>query len=384
MLMTNSAKGLSAAAALLLISLVLPPSVPAANVAVPSLELVTRGFMDGNLFELATYSEIDLAYDGGMKFGGRIAFTYLNSHLELPSASSLTLKGLSFTIDEPFSLPASFSWFIGSNDILCSGESFTAVFGSQMIASHYSGYMYFPEGVIYDGIYTVKGTGARFEYTPVKESLLFSLYVYEDTHFVVDVPTLGTVLFPGIYSADFRALMDFGAVKIESFIGATYASFPSTLGFYRGGILFYAGGGETVEFMAQIGIPQYDPGTSPAFTINFFYLLVEPRLHLGFFSLIPTFFLHPGAYEQMPTEEAGSFDINLDMFLGNVDEYGFRGGLESNVRFAGSTNSFRLVESPYVSFVSFGLLWDLKINVAITLPFSLSNFSGFVGIRAEF
>jgi hypothetical protein len=365
-------------------SVLVPPSLTAANVSIPSLELVTRGYEDDALqiFALATYGEIDLAFDGGTKFGGRVEFSFADQLLELP-LSGLTLKELSFTINELFTLPMSFSWFLGQNDTFCNGDDFSRVFGSPLIATHYRGFMYFPTGVIYDGIYTVKGTGARIDFTPKKKTLLFSLFAYQDSHFSVMTPIPLAVL--GIYSADFRALMDLGAVKMEAFAGATYSPlFVDTLGIYRGGFLFYAAAGETAEFLAEIGVPRYDPANTPVFTFNQIYILLEPRVHLGFFSIVPTFFLHPGVYEQLPTSEGVSFDINLDLFVGNVDAYGFRAGIESKMNVASATSAFNFVESPYVSFVSFGLQWDLKVDVLLKIPFSLSDLSGMIGIRAEF
>ncbi len=377
----------AAAAAVFFMVLLLPWPLHAATVSVPSLELVTRGYEDTSLgtsiFTLSTYGDIRLSFDGGVKFGGQIEFQYLSPILELTSLSSLALKEVSFSINDLFSLPMSFTWFVGQNDTLCSGDDFTRVFGSALIASHYRGFMFFPTGTIYDGIYTVKGTGARFDFTPNKDHFLFSIFAYEDTHFSVTTPL--PILIPGIYSADIHALMDFGVVKVEGFAGATYSPlFPGTYGIYRGGFLFYAAGGDTVEFLLQAGIPQWDPASTPALTLSNFYVLVEPRLHLGLFSFVPTFFLRPGVYEQLPTAENGSFDVNVDLFLGNVDEYGIRAGLESRIGFAGAANAFSVVESPYVSFLSFGLQWDFKVDVALVFPFTLSNLSGMVGVRAAF
>jgi hypothetical protein len=330
----------------------------AADVLVPTLDLVTRGAMNGSVFELASCAEMDISFDGGSKIGGSVAFGYSNTFLEQPAPENgLTFKKVSVTVRELFSLPISFSWFIGKNDLL------------------------------YDGIHGINGTGFKFEVSPIPEALLFSLYAYEDTGFLNDVVqpdgSIREVLIPGNYSGDIRMLADFGSVKIEAFFGATYA--PASLyGYYRGGTLFYAAGGETVEFLAQIGVPRYDPGLDPAFSINLLYVLFEPRLHIGLFSITPTFFWHPGYYLQKPTGETGSFDVNLDLSLGDVSDFGVRGGIESNFRYISSTNAFSFVESPYVSFAAMGILWDIKLNARLEWPFTLGSFSGTIGIKAEF
>ena len=358
----------------------------ASNVMVPTLELITRAYSDAGIFALATYGGMEIAFDGGYKFGGSVAFEYASTVLEQPAPENgLTFKRAAVTVREPFSLPISFSWFIGKNDLLCEGDAFSAVFGTLPIMTRYRGYMTFPDGVAYDGIHGINGTGFRFAITPFPEALQFSLYAYQDSNFLIDIVlpdgSIREVLDPGKFSADVRVLADFGYLKSEAFFGATL---DTIYGCYRGGILFYAAGGETVEFLAQIGVPLYDPVRGPAFSINHFYILFEPRLHVGVFSVTPTFFWHPGFYYQKPTEESGSFDVNLDLAFGDLTEFGLRGGLESNFRFISEGNAFRFRESPYILIQAMGMLWSLKLDVQLEWPLTPGSFSGMIGIKAEF
>lgn len=375
-------------AGLLVGFLFLGGGVHAANVLVPTLDLITRAYMDAGVLVLATHGDMNIAFDGGYKFGGSVAFEYSDGFLEQPSPETgLTFKKAAVTVRQLFSLPIAFSWFIGENDLLCEGDAFGAVFGTLPIMTRYRGFMYFPGSVIYDGIHGIDGTGFRIDVSPIPESLLFSLYGYEDTNFIVDVvqpdESIRQELVPGRYSGDFRVLADFGSLKAEGFLGATYVS-ASLYGYYRGGVLFYASGGESVEFLAQIGVPLYDPGEDPTFSIDLFYILFEPRLHIGIFSITPTFFWHPSYYLQRPTEETGSFDVNLDLSLGDISDFGLRGGLESNFRFISGSNSFNVVESPYISIAAMGMLWDLKLDVHLEWPLTLDSLSGMIGIKAEF
>ncbi len=397
--MARCAKGATGGLIALALLLFVPAAARAANVIVSTFDVVTRGSMQdysslglGDVFAITTWGQMDLAFDGGVKFGGRVTFTYLNSFLEQPSPGSLAFKGLSITANELFSLPLSFSWFVGVNDYLCEGDEFAAVFGSPEISTRYKGYLYFPQGPQYDGIHQIKGTGGRLDFTPAKEALLFSLYAYEDTNFVEVFPlplpppfNSMSVLFPGFYSGDLRALADLGSVKLESFVGATFGPSGKTPdGIYRGGVLFYASGGENVEFMAQIGVPNFDPSRDVSFSINLFYLLFEPRLHLGIFSIVPTFFWHPGYYDQQPTNQTGSFDVNLDLSLGDLTKYGLRGGVESNFRFVSESGSFALMESPYISFVTMGIEWNFKVDVTMEWPLAPKDFAGELAVIAQF
>ena len=51
-------------------------SLDAANVDVPSLELFTRGSVSSGTVELATEGEMDIAIEGGVKFGANITLGF--------------------------------------------------------------------------------------------------------------------------------------------------------------------------------------------------------------------------------------------------------------------------------------------------------------------
>jgi len=206
------------------------------------------------------------------------------------AALSRDFFSASIDIRNLFSAPLSLSYFVGKNDTFGSGDGF-AQFGAAPIMTSYRGFLYFPNypvGPLYDGIYQVHGTGAHLQYVPKVETLSMDLYVYEDTHAAF------TML--GNYSGDFRFLLNFPSIKLEGFVGSTYLLTTNSFAF-RGGLLFYASN-RNVEFLSQIGIPVWNPLLDATPNINLFYLLVEPRLHLGLLSIVPTFFWHPGYYEQ--------------------------------------------------------------------------------------
>jgi hypothetical protein len=357
-----------------------------ATVLVPTLELITHGGTNAGVFELQSYGNMALSVEGGYKFGGNIAFGLSNAQsLENLGGMPLSLDFLSasMTIRDAFSLPVNVAYFIGSNDIFCSGEGFQQ-FGVAPIMTAYRGYLAFPTGPTYDGIYQVWGTGVHIQYIPKVEVASVDFYAYEDTH--PTYPGAAAPLFSalGSYSADMRFLLNLDAVKLEAFVGGTYSTAAAPSGLYRGGLLFYAAN-SNVEFLAQIGIPLWDPSRYPTFNVNLFYLLVEPRLHLGIISIVPTFFWHPGGYMQAEnTSELGAFDVNLNIFAGDLAKNTVQGGVEGNIQFKASSGQFEMKASPWIGFVTPGVVWTAKVSAKL-LPFNLADMlEAFVGVRAEF
>lgn len=358
-----------------------------ANVVIPKMDLITRGAMSGGSFVLQTFGDISLEVQGGYKFGGSLDLFVRSENLEnIPNATGTPLplgfQGASIIIRDLFSAPLSMTYFVGQNDTFGSGEGF-ALFGAEPIMTSYRGFMYFPKGPVYDGIYQVNGTGVRLEFIPRIETLSVDLYVYEDTRSEYPGITGPIINSPGVYSADARFLLNYAAVKVEGFAGSTLD--PSSRDYYfRGGLLFYATN-RNVEFLGQIGIPKWDPAVDSLPNINHFYLLVEPRLHLGKFAVIPTFFWHPSFYMQAGPNpgEAGSFDVNLNLAFGDLSQDTLQGGLESNLRFeSGTQGAFKL--SPWLGVTTPGVLWKVKIDSQVW-PFSWSDIvQVFVGAQAQF
>ena len=269
-----------------------------ANVVVPRMDLITRGAMNGGEFTLQTFGDLIMEIQGGYKFGGSLAFSVLNTNLEnlslSPSGLGLGFLSASITIRDLFSLPLSLTYFVGQNDTFASGDGF-ALFGAPPIMTTYRGFMYFPTGPLYDGIYQIQGTGAKFEFVPKIETLSIDYYIYEDTRAtypgISEPPQPPIITSLGTYSTDLRVLLNYAAIKLEGFTGATLN--PSSRDyFFRGGLLFYATN-RNVEFLGQIGIPKWDPSVDSTPNINDFYLLVEPRLHMGKFSHHPHVLLAP-------------------------------------------------------------------------------------------
>ena len=117
----------------LLIFVLLASGVFAANISIPSLELFTRGFLDGGSFTLQSRGEMDFLLEGGYKFGGRVSLGFFSSNIEtdmmaLSSSSTLNFKSASVVIRELFSLPVNFTYFIGEGSTFISGDLFPKFF----------------------------------------------------------------------------------------------------------------------------------------------------------------------------------------------------------------------------------------------------------------
>ncbi|HVP17968.1 MAG TPA: hypothetical protein VMU36_03170 [Spirochaetia bacterium] len=369
-----------------------PALVFPANITVPTFELITHASPIAGVYALQTYGNVVIQVEGGYKFGAQIDLNFLSSinptfSLEQYPANSLGIYGASVIMRDVFGSSIDISYFVGQNDYFCRGDGFS-YFGATTFATSYAGFMYFPAGPLYQGVYQVDGTGVRIDITPVIESLRFSVYAYEDTHandlLSAYIPTsISTLPALGAYSVDVRALFNMDVVKLEGFLGGTYAS-ASLFGYYRGGLMLYATN-KDVEFFAQVGVPEWDP--SSAFSINLFYLLFEPRLHLGQFSVVPTFFWHPAYYQQFSNpSEVGNFDVNVNVYFGDLVKTSIRGGIEGNFKFQSSSMTspgiLQTSTSPYVSFATAGVVWTVRTNFKF-FPFDSADFfTAFIGIEA--
>lgn len=347
-----------------------------ADLLVPTMELVTRAYVDdGGSFVLDSMGLIDLSIAGGYKIGGNLVVGIESNDLaSLSSPPKLIFKSGSAVARNLFTLPMNVTFFIGEYETFANGDLFPKQYGTVPVASKYRGYFYFPEGVRYDGIYTPVGTGLEIETSEeFSDAVQLAAYVYQDSN-----------LGKGFWSADLRTILNFEQVKLDSFFGY---SFPiSSYGYMHSGILFYYNTGIGSEFLMQVGIPKYDFANDP-FSINLFYFFFEPRVHFDIFSVFISLFWHPQYYQQQLTNELGNADIDIDFRIGNLNENLYAGGLETILYFQTadpSTNQIQVTLSPYFSALTTGTKWNFKMNFNV-FPFSITNlFECFIGVTAEF
>jgi hypothetical protein len=364
----------------------LPFVLGAAEVSIPSLELMTWGRMVDDSFGLYSRAYMQLLIEGGETYGARVELefddrdleksrtldpVYNPDNLEQALEKTLLFKSISVEICNLFNTPINLVYFTGATDVFCSGDVFPKHFESEPVASHVKGYSYFPTGVLYDGIHAVRGTGFKLHTPDLSDRMNFAVYAYQDEY-----------LGQGRYSSDLRAMFNTDSLKIEAFWGATYPL--SDYGIYRGGLLFFYSTGLGGEFFTQIGIPRWDPSTDNSFNIDLFYFLFEPRVRINLFSIILTFFWRPEYYHQQRTLESGDVDILISFMYGDKEKTSVSGGIENQLSLQtreGEQISFRI--SPFLSLVTSGVIWDFKINTRL-YPYRIKELvEVYVGVKTE-
>lgn len=392
-------------------------AVVAAEITVPKLELATSGAvgedLDGNKrFILGTNASAEVSVTGGYKFGGTLRFSFSASDLErtlfyaqskqspetqesapnsleyaelvdrMNNSAALSFDLAKVDIREPFGAPLEFSYFVGHAATFASGDDFSSRFGTAPIASDFRGLAYFPKGIDgdpsyqYDGIHRVTGTGVALAMTAF-DTVVPILYAYQDSALGLDAL--------GRYSVDARILVNGSTVKFEAFAGATGPY--GTAGLYRGGVLAHFSTGGGPEFMAQIGVPRWDPRET--FRIDNLYVLFEPRVNFGLASIIMTLFYHPAWYLQRETGERGVTDVNLKLLFGDLRKMPIEGGVETTVGIRGKDqdtgDAVRLTVGPFIGAVTEGVHWDFKIRVRpMDYKTPIEMFETFLGARMAF
>lgn len=356
-----------------------------ANVTVPSLELYTRGLLQNQELTLVTRGELDLLVDGGYKFGGRFALGFNSEELENAflnresgTIGGLTFKSASITIRDIFDSPLSFTYFVGENDIFASGDGFYEIFGVKRFSTNYSGYIYFPDKeYYYEGIHQIAGTGIKLALKPMNEKVAMNFYLYQDGYF--DTGGSPLTFEPGHFSFDYRLLLNLNNIHLESFVGSTYPA--GNIAYFRAGLLFHVEE-DFGEFLLEVGIPKWSPNED-TFGRGLFFILFEARLNIGVFSFIPTVFMYPDFYLQGPTNEGEQMDLNLKFHFSKEDAI-INGGFEANGALTDSYSELNIKLSPYIGFITPGVLWQLKINATV-LPFDINEmFDSFISINAQF
>ena len=392
------------------------PQAGAAEITIPRLEMASRGWFEDDEFTISSRISLDLALTGGYKYSFHLGFAMeapdiakamairnvnlapldpaddvLPEHYNalLEKQNNQAFIGFSVakaTINRIFNLPISLSYFVGSGDDYCSGDDFTSLFGVNPFGTYYRGFFYFPKGIggnqirQYNGIHGAKGTGLSLSFTGLDHLIIPIIYIYQDFALFPDLFTTGTSM-EKFYSGDMRVLMNWNWLNLEAFWGLSWNSDRDV--YTRMGLMFHLAG-NGVEFFAQAGITSWKSGEK--LNVDNMYFLIEPRLRFKYFGVDVTFFYHPVEYLNInEPEERGMADFNVKFMFGN-QESGFTGGLETTVELnLGVSDDFMLRISPFGSFTSGGLLWEVKIRLnptEIKNPKEMMDL--FLGIRTAF
>jgi hypothetical protein len=92
-------------------------------------------------------------------------------------------------------------------------------------------------------------------------------------------------------------------------------------------------------------------------------------------------------YQNVYTDdEQGRADINLKLFFGRMELSSFEAGLEGTISFQnGGSDDFKAWVSPFLSVLTSGLRWDLKIRFNPAYGNDGGSLAeGFIGIRTVY
>jgi hypothetical protein len=386
-----------------------------AEITVPRLEVASRGGSKNGELAISSNAAVDLALNGGYKYGvllglsfesadlvKALAYRNFQAGLLAPGASvtgeeyndlaersnnqaSLSFRIAKATARDLFTLPLELSYFVGLGDAFASGEEFSARYGISRMATDFTGFYYFPDGIggnpyrRYNGIHAVQGTGFSFALTKW-DNVIPMLYLYQD---IPRISNNGVFSEKSYFSGDLRSLFNGEKLKIEAFMGLSGGKDEQID--LRGGLLAFFSFNQGADFLLQCGIPGWV--VDEEFSIDNWYFLIEPRIDFGLLALHVSFFYHPLQYLHIKTEEErGKADINIKLFLGDSGESLIQGGLETTLGVkVDRQEDFSLRISPFASLVSDGLRWDLKLRInPLAGDKPAEMFEIFAGIRTAY
>ncbi len=361
---------------ILVISLVTMLAVVSATSAtdldVRPFEFITRGYVDGGVFQLQTTGELGIQLQSGQLTRSEVLLGVRSTAFGTDPDVSPVVRRASVTFEQLLGSSFSFTYFLGELDRLASGQRFPGAFGTPPVATEFRGYQYFPEGPLYEGLYGVSGTGVRISSGEQWRRVELAAYAYQDNRFD-----------PGVFSNDIAVMVNLAGVQLEAFAGASYPL--GAFGRYRGGLLANFSTPEGDALLAQVGVTGFEPGSGQEFGLDDLFFLFEPRVNLGTLGLALTFFWHPGLYDQVENPERGTIDTNLNVRIGDSVSDGLSGGVESRVSIRPqSGDQFQITTGPYLRLNSGSVSWDLRA-VLRPFPFALDELvEGYLGVRTRF
>ncbi len=368
---------------LLFLTAALP--VSAANISVPLFEMITRASNQDGEFVLTTRSDVDLLIEGGVKFDASLGLNLDTDRLQgedtVPDpydpaffddylGRTLSFKSATVTARNVADTPINLTHFVGTLEPFATGDTFTRQFGSRPFATEFQGFRYFPDGVVYDGIYTPRGTGIIVGTDPLNQKIVAEFYAYQDE-----------LIGLGVFANDARVLFNFPLAKVELFTGASYPA--GNYGLYRGGIMMFFDTNAGGQFFGQVGVPSWDPQTG--FSLEDFYFLFEPRMTFTRVGAALTLFWHPDVYQQQTTDEEGALDINFRLQIGVQPETILSGGFDTAMEYRPNDDEqVRFLASPFLRLSTSGVVWDFQLRGQVYPIVPSDALQGFIGVRTSF
>ncbi len=349
-------------------------SLPAADVEIRPFELVTRVHqLDNGTVGLQTFGDLGLTLRSGFLARPSVTLGIQSDTFDDPTIPIVPLiRSASVEMRELGGTELSVSYFVGEFDRLGTGDEFPRRFGTEPVATRFRGFMYFPDGPRYDGMYGVSGTGMSISTNDQWDRFELSAYTYQDNRFD-----------PGVFSSDIQAIANFDAVQLEAFVGATYPL--AAAGRYRAGVLANLRSPQGDSLLIQAALPAIEPGTGDEIGVNDFYFLFEPRVRLGVLGTTLSFFWQPDVYDQVSTDQGGSIETNLRLEVGDIRNGDAAAGVETRLSVRPDADEqFSFSTTPFVQLSSGGVTWEIRTQAKL-IPYDPAElFEGFIGVRTEF
>ena len=350
----------------------------AARVFIPKLEL----FFGGNIvedrvpsFNIIPEGELDIVFDTGSKVGAEIGLGFDGELIEerLP----LDIELLALHVGRPVEDEIYLTLFHGELTDIGSGEDFPKIFNSRIVAPAYRGRRFFSRGQLYEGLYTVQGTGLEVgsEFGGDNASLHF--YAYRDARVVeLGIITQEEEPIDETYGFDTRLLIDTPNIKFDLYAGMNLGLSDTQFMTVRGGVMMFIDSGGAFELYTHIGLPwlsllDASPGRARDVTLDSFQFLIEPRFILSpdFFSIYLTAFWDPNYYNNKPRENRG-LDLNTKLLFGSFKEGMVHGGIDllARLSYEDRLEADVFEMSPFLGISGAGVLWEFALRFAPFQP----------------
>ena len=318
------------------------------NVFITNMDLTSR---IKHQARIETRGLVDISFDGGYKYQGKLLFQYYNPDLEKNNAGTILFDGAQASVLDVFKV-LDITYWTGYYGILGEGK-------------HYKGHLYHREqGFDYNGYYPVLGTGVIFG-SHYYDELGWQLFTYQrygsnyinsmDVHFWVDKGPITFSFFPGVSSSQYR-------------IGTQFI--------YKG---------EITDFYLTVGYPTLERGRQ--LNLDDVYMLMEEWFRIKNFNLILSVFTRPAVHYNYldriyeDTNEKNDIDFNFD--LNYVPEgSNFSGGTELNIQ-TNKLETLGVAVSPYISIFTSGVTWKVKVDVNVISEYR-DLLTAYLNITASF
>ena len=358
----------------------------AARIFIPKLELFFGGHFVADQsfnFSFVPEGEVDIILDSGSKIGAEIGLGFTG--ILVDGQQPLNIDLLALHVGRPVEDDVYLTLFHGELTDIGSGDDFSRIFNSRTVSASYRGRRFFPLGQLYNGLYTIRGSGLEVGSEFGGDMLSGHFYLYRDSRIVaLESNTNLPVPLEETYAVDVRLLVDTPTAKFDLFIGTNFALGDQEIATLRGGAMMFIDNGSSFELYSHIGVPWFSlldgsPGQARAISLSGFQFILEPRFTLvpDIFAMHFTAFWNPSYYNNQP-RDVRALDLNTKFLFGAIKADMVHGGIDVLTRLDYSGSSFSLGSfemSPFLGISGAGAIWEFALKFIPFQPLDTIEFS---------